>query len=198
MSNTTSVTLLLLAAKQGDQAAIEKLWRRFENRMSVLTARWLARVAPAAAFDEDDVTVTAFQAFLRGLKDGRYDDLSGRDELWRLLATITVRKAGEFLDTEQAQKRGSEVRIVSLDQTGPNNAAEQPGRQSSPEFTAIMSEECRRLLDRLDDPELEAVVLCKLEGNTNEEIAEEMGYSRRSIQRMLNRIREIWRNEADE
>lgn len=196
MSNTSSVSRWLMAARAGDSAAVEVLWGRFSKQMETLSARWLSRVTPTALFDEEDVTVSAFESFRRGLQSGQYDNLRGGDELWRLLTTITIRKAGEYLDSEQTLRRGGTDFIASLDQSGPTNAATLPTLHPGPEVVAIMTEECRRLLDLLADPELEAIVMWKLEGLSNEEIAYEIGYSRRSVQRMLNRIREIWRNEA--
>lgn len=196
MPDTSSVSRWLIAARTGDPAAVAVLWERFSKQMETLSARWLSRGAPTAVFDEEDVTVSAFEAFRRALKDGHYDNVRGRDELWRILATITVRKAGEYLDSEKALRRGGATLIASLDQSGPTNAAKLPTLYPGPEAVAMMTEECRRLLDLLNDHELEAIVMWKLEGLTNEEIAYEIGYSRRSIQRMLNRIREIWRREA--
>ena len=61
----------------------------------------------------------------------------------------------------------------------------------------MMSDECRRLLEILKDPELEALVLLKLEGFSNDEIAQQFGYSRRTIQRMLASIRNLWGQEID-
>jgi DNA-binding CsgD family transcriptional regulator len=39
------------------------------------------------------------------------------------------------------------------------------------------------------------VALMKLEGLTNDEIAGRLGYSRRTIQRMLSLIRDVWGSE---
>ena len=50
-------------------------------------------------------------------------------------------------------------------------------------------------LSKLDDEELEQVALRKLDGFTNDEVAERLGYSRRTIQRMLNVIRKCWEEE---
>jgi DNA-directed RNA polymerase specialized sigma24 family protein len=40
------------------------------------------------------------------------------------------------------------------------------------------------------------VALCKLEGHTNEEIADVFGTTTRSVERWLRRIREAWEREA--
>jgi len=47
----------------------------------------------------------------------------------------------------------------------------------------------------LNDPELEKVAVLKLEGYSNDEVAQELGYTRRTIQRMLNLIRVLWQND---
>ena len=49
----------------------------------------------------------------------------------------------------------------------------------------------------LNDPELESLVMLKLEGYTNDEIAEKLGYTRRTIQRMLNLVRDAWKDQTD-
>ena len=196
MTNTSSIYRWMMAARVGDSAAVGELWHQFSKRMESLARRWLVRMHAPAVFDEEDVTVSAFESFRRALQKGHYDHLCGRDELWRLLATITIRKAGEYLDAEQTIRRGGKCLIVSLDQSGAGNAATLPEISPEPEVALMMTEECRRLLDLLGDAELEAVVMWKLEGLTNEEIAYEIGYSRRSVQRMLNRIRDVWRHEV--
>lgn len=197
---TSSVLLWLEAIRSGDDAAVNRLWARFSPRMSRLAERWLAKTSERRIFDEDDVVVDAFEAFRRALVEGRYDELTGTDELWRLLATATVNKARDLSEVERAQKRGGGARIESLDDSSPrvkNQTRQQASSAPSPELAAMMSDECRRLLRVLNDPELEGVVLLKLEGFSNEEIAQQLQYSRRTIQRMLTLIRGLWSQEVD-
>lgn len=201
MSDATSSVLLWLdAIRSGDDAAVNRLWAKFSPRMSKLAERWLAKTSERRIFDEDDVVVAAFEAFHRALVEGRYDGLTGTDELWRLLATATVNKARDLSEVERAQKRGGGARIESLDDSSSRvkkQTRQQASSDPSPELAAMMSDECRRLLQVLNDPELEAVVLLKLEGFPNEEIAQQLQYSRRTIQRMLALIRDLWSQEVD-
>jgi DNA-directed RNA polymerase specialized sigma24 family protein len=69
------------------------------------------------------------------------------------------------------------------------------GREPSPEFAAQVTEEFRRLLDSLADPNLEAVALWKLEGLTSSEIATKLGCVRCTVERRLALIRHIWEKE---
>lgn len=198
MGSSSSVVLWLDALRAGDEDALEKLWNRFARQMTGLAATWLRQFAERLMFDEEDVAISAFDAFRMALADGRYSSIQDVDELWRLLAVITVRKASDHLEAEHAQKRGGDLVVVSLDDTAQLDAQKQPSPEPTPEFAALMTDECRRLLKLLGDPELEAVVLWKLHGYTNQEIAEQMKYSRRTIQRMLNLIKDRWSLEVSD
>jgi DNA-directed RNA polymerase specialized sigma24 family protein len=59
-----------------------------------------------------------------------------------------------------------------------------------------MAENCRRLLEALEDGKLRAVALAKMEGCTGEEIAKRLKCSVPTVERKLNRIRKIWEKEA--
>jgi len=56
----------------------------------------------------------------------------------------------------------------------------------------MLAEEHSRLLSVLKDETLRRVVLWKMEGFTNEEIAQELGVTCRSVERKLQRIRTRW------
>ena len=67
--------------------------------------------------------------------------------------------------------------------------------EPTPEFAALFAEEFECRLKQLDNESLCRVALLKLEGYTNDEIAEKLGVSRRTIDRKLAGIRAIWRRE---
>ena len=67
-----------------------------------------------------------------------------------------------------------------------------PTNEPTPEFTAIVSESCERLLGTLEEPLLRQIVLLKFEGWRNKEVAEKLDRSRRTIERKLEVIRRIW------
>jgi hypothetical protein len=60
--------------------------------------------APRGMADEEDVALSAFDSFCRGAEQGRFPQLSDRDDLWRLLFVITERKAIDLVNHEKAQK----------------------------------------------------------------------------------------------
>lgn len=71
------------------------------------------------------------------------------------------------------------------------------GREPTPEVADRMQSECERLLDLLNDENLRSLALLKLEGYTNEEIAVQLGCARRTVQRRLSLIQEIWSQEVE-
>ena len=101
-----SVTRLIddLAGAEVDTAAA-KLWQCYFDRL-VRLAHARLKAAPRGAADEEDVALSAFNSFCRGAVQGRFPRLGDRTELWRLLVTITARKAADHLRREFCQRRG--------------------------------------------------------------------------------------------
>ena len=69
------------------------------------------------------------------------------------------------------------------------------GDEPTPEFAAQVAEQYQRLLDLLGDESLCRVAVWKMEGLTNDEVAEQLGCSRRTVARKLDTIRIIWSEE---
>ena len=72
------------------------------------------------------------------------------------------------------------------------------GEAPTPGFARMMFENCRDLLDRLEDDTLKIIALCRMEGDTVEQIARKLDYTTRTIERKLAQIRETWERETDE
>jgi hypothetical protein len=147
--------------------------------------------SPHGAADEEDVALSAFDSFCQGVEEGQFSRLQNRDDLWRLLVVITVRKAVNFIHHEGRQKRGG-------DQVQESDEAALQGlisREPSPAVTAAMNEECLRLFDLLDDENLRKLVWLKLEGHTNTGSAALLGRTRVTVQRMLKLIQQTWQQE---
>ena len=87
-----SVTLWIGHLQAGDDGAAQKLWERYFRRLVGL-ARKKLRDTPRRAADEEDVALSAFDSFCRGVRRGRFPQLDDRNNLWRLLVTVTARKA---------------------------------------------------------------------------------------------------------
>ncbi len=192
MDTIGSVTQLLKNLQEGDSDAASSLWDRYFQQLARV-ARGRLGNAVAGAGDQEDVAISAFFSFCRRVEQGQFDDLQNRQELWRMLVVIASRKAISWLRQETAEKRGG-GRTRSGDAL-PNLIGPEP----TPDFTAELFEEVRRLLGLL---RREDVVLCllaqrKLAGHTNAEIAAELSLAPRSIQRKIQRIRILWSADLD-
>jgi len=197
-----SITGWLGNLKEGDQAAAQPLWERYFAKLVVVARAKLRRMTrTTAGEDEEDAALSAFNSFCAGAARGKFPQLADRDDLWRLLVVITARKAMAQANRQGRKKRGG-GRVVEEAvlfgqnlEGGEGSLAGLEGIAAagpSPEFAAMMAEECRRLLDALDDDSLRQVALSRMEGYNNDEIAVQLGCARRTVARRLDLIRKTW------
>jgi RNA polymerase sigma factor (sigma-70 family) len=188
-----SVTRWIPAIKRGDQAAANGLWDSYYRRLVGL-ARARLRDIPRQAADEEDVALSAFDSFCRRAQTGQFRRLNDRNDLWQILALITVRKAIDLRNYEGRQSRAS-GRVRSLTELT-RDALETIGvDEPTPELAAQFAEEFQRLIQQLEDPTLRSVAIFKLEGFTNAEIAARLGCVTSTVERKLARIRAMWASE---
>src|SRR4051812_48283 len=95
MNEEGSVTLYLRRLREGDRLALQKLWEGYFARLVGL-ARTRLRGVPRQAADEEDVALSAFDSFYRGVEEGRFPRLDDRNDLWQVLVLLTARKASNL------------------------------------------------------------------------------------------------------
>lgn len=192
-------TQLLEGLAKGDQLAIQEIWNRYNEPLMRLARRKLGEASRRAA-DEEDIALSAFHSFCRGAAAGRFPQLDDRQDLWKLMVTITARKAAAQLRRSHRQKRGGgavrgESAFLYADSTSshPTPGIDRvEGDERTPELEVMFTEECARLLDQLEDESLRKIALYKLEGYSNDEIASLLSCAPRTIERKLARIRDLW------
>jgi DNA-directed RNA polymerase specialized sigma24 family protein len=198
MANENSVSRWLEGLREGSDADAQRLWDRYFQRLvRVASARMPGHARRAC--DEEDVALSAFHSFCDRVGRGQFPQLVGRDDLWRLLVTITTRKVVESVRRQTRKKRGGgrvqgESAMMDADAID-QGMAQVLSREPAPEVAAEFAEEYERLINKLEDSTLRAVALRKLEGHGSEEIAALLGTSRRTIDRKLELIRRIWQEE---
>ena len=191
-----SVSQWILGVKRGAVAGHPRLWARYFERLVRLARQRLAGL-PKRVADEEDLALSAFATFCRAAEEGRFPELADRDDLWRLLITLTAQKAVDQARREGRAKRGGgRVRGESALAFGDPGESGQGldavvGDSPTPEFAATMAEEYSRLLNSLED-DLQQVALAKMEDCTNQEIADRLDCSVSTIERSLRLIRKIW------
>src|SRR3954453_1139420 len=125
MDSPGSVTRAIPQLRSPDPAvraeAARLIWARYLDRLLGLARTHLSRRVRRRE-DEQDVLQSVFGSFCR--RPGRGDfDLKGRDALWALLVTITLRKA-----RNAAARHGCAARDCRRDQdVSPDETAEGPG-----------------------------------------------------------------------
>ena len=177
-----SVTRIIPALQRGEQQAVQALWERyFEPMVRVAEAR--LRGAPCRVGGAEDVAVDAFLRFCAAVKrEGRFPDLSSRDNLRRLLFLFTVWEAGDFRARETRRHRA--VRGDSA--LGEAGFELHAGREPPPEGQAQLAS----LLAKLpEERKLRSIALLRLEGLSNDEIAAKCKLSRATVELRFRLIR---------
>jgi len=196
-----NVTQWLANLSDGDESAAQAIWERYFDKLVRYARRKLGDM-PRRAADEEDIALSAMKSFYQGMAEGRFPKVDDREDLWKLLVTITARKACAQWRREHAQKRGSgDVRGESVfakhgDEAAPGAGIGQVlGSEPTPELAAMVAENCEQLLAALEDETLRRIAQYKLEGWTTREIAESLGCVRETVERKLKRIRMTWSDE---
>jgi DNA-directed RNA polymerase specialized sigma24 family protein len=189
--NGSSLSRFVVAAADGNQEAMGRLWKHYSIAMlEVARSRLIGSVKRTV--DEEDIALSAFRSFCSLV--GRHDvQIQNRKNLWALLVTLTVRKVHNATAYAMSAKR--DVRKeVSLD----GIVAQIPSKEPTAEFVASFQEEFDHLMNILDNDDLRAIARHKLSGLTNEEIALEMQITRRTVERKLMLVRSLWNEDRQE
>lgn len=185
-----SVTHFFGKLRTGDPSAAGELWKRFFPRLVALAGKTLRRASQATP-DAENAAQSAFVSFWQRAEQGDFADHLDRDSLWKLLATITVRKSLKQARRERAEKRGGgRVRAASSLPAGVGgefNLDHLLGQVAAHDFDL----RCEEMLLQLDE-ELRPFALLRLLGHKNREIAALHDCTERKVERKLQLIRQTW------
>ena len=199
MPESDSVTRLLGGLKDGENEMVERLFERYFERLVRLAGARMPRDR-RRELDEEDIALSAFHSFCDRAARGQFPRLADRDDLWRVLATLTTRKLYSTLRHQSRQKRGGGQVLgesaVDRPTPGDDGLAQVLGREPTPADAAAFADDCERMFAQLDDPVLKTVALRKLEGFSTGEIAAELNVSVRTVDRKLELIRDIWEEDT--
>jgi DNA-directed RNA polymerase specialized sigma24 family protein len=202
MSTGESVTQWLDGVRAREGRDIQRLWDRYFQRLVRLAAAKLPGHC-RRAFDEEDVAISAFESFCNRAGQGQFPQLAGRGDLWRLLATLTVRKAALMVRHQTRLKRGG-GRVIGESGLQPRKFAGTTGcrlvevlsKEPTPDDAVRFADVFDNLINKLGDSTLKTIAIRKLEGYTVQEISIELETSTRTIDRKLKLIRALWEEDA--
>lgn len=167
------------ALNRRDPAAAEAVFARYAQRLAHLADKHLSHRL-ASRLDGEDVVQSVFRTFFRRSAAGEFRiDCSA--QLWRLLVTITVRKA-----SAKARYHAADVRDAGREAGGGDDGRpEVAGAEPGPDEAAILVDQIEVLLRGL--PSLHCQVLeARLRGESPTEIADRLGVTRQSVYRVLD------------
>lgn len=195
-----SVTKWIQNIGNKDQEAVQAIWERYFHRM-VCTANQHLKNFPQSQGDGEDVAISAFFSFYKGVQRSMFPRLEDRNDLWQILLMLTRRKAIDHKKRESREIRDFR-RTISM--TNPNSASAGLGQFQeiiSPEpdldYVIEVQDLLRTLLDSLEDDNLRRICVQKMRGMTVNEIAQEFQLAKSTIERRLQLIRKCWISKSE-
>lgn len=192
MNDEGSVTHLFNRLRRGDRTAMTELWEAFCPRLAGIARKTFAG-RKLGSVDTEDVVLAALDTFWQRAEKGQFSGVWNRNDLWNLLATITVRKVRNQIRFEERRGAGMVFsdghltdaygRTISLDEV----LGEIPNQELdllADEYLSQLDEECRM------------IAILRLMEYTNLEIAEQLKCSERKVERKMARIRELWKQQT--
>lgn len=184
---------LLERVRRGEVDAIATLYHCYFRR-SVALAHSRLVDGEGRMIDEEVAAISALDSLVDRMRGGAYADITDRLQVWRLLARIIDRKVTKYRRQMYGPTRSPEQPMLRVDQGDSDNSGfELPiaTNDPAPISQLIADEALQRLLCALTDPGARAVVLLRLEGFNDIEIADRLGHSRRWVGRRMDRVRGV-------
>ena len=182
-----------LQVGQGEGA--EQLWQEYFSKLVELARQKLIKRERLIA-DEEDIALSAFKSFCAGVEKGRFPQLDDRDDLWKILVSITLRKTIKVIRDSNRLKRGGQWKQISGD-SDYDIIQQIASPEIDPEMATHLTEQFENLLAQLESKELIELATLKMEGYTNAEIAARWNKAERTIERKLAIVRQIWNKHTD-
>jgi RNA polymerase sigma-70 factor (ECF subfamily) len=186
-----SFAAMMARLTTGDDTAAAEVFHRFEHRLIAL-ARLHLDARLRQKIDPEDVVQSVYKSFFLRQAEGNLL-LHNWHDLWAVLALITARKCGRWAQHFRARQRDldHEVADAAIDW-------EVFSSEPSPQEAAQLSELVVGLLRDLGQRDGEILTLA-LQGYSADEISEQLDRPRRTVYRVLERIKaRLLRLDQDE
>lgn len=198
-ADDSSIAQFVDLAGQGDGMAQQQIWDRYFPQL-VRLAQLRIQQNFQRIGDAEDVALSVLNSFFGQIQKKSLPGVRGADDLWRLLSRMTQRKAIDWVRHQQRQKRRVLGESVLRGHNSPpgdlNEDNARPLEQIAsevlePQLASSLIEDCQRLMQLLPE-DLRPVVLLRLAGHTNAEIAASQQCSLATVERRVKLVRAIW------
>lgn len=183
---------LIQGLRLGDNRIVREFCDQYGEQLRRLADRNMT-AGLQRRVDAEDVVQSVCRTFFRRMQLGQFR-LSDSESLWQLLCAITLTKVREQARFHGRKKRGLEQEIPtgSSDEASP----EPSSGELPPDEIVAFADAYEKVLASLDDEERQVVAL-KLEDCTNEETAERLGISERTVRRIVKRLQTVFLQTFD-
>jgi RNA polymerase sigma-70 factor (ECF subfamily) len=143
-------------------------------------------------FDDDDVMQSVFRTLFRRVAGGSYT-LPDGDELWGLLLVITLNKVRALANRHRAVRRSVHSTLSLKTDDVRLQVASETDQQSAEMLTLTV----REFADELT-PDERVILDLRMQGFGVAEIATKCGRTRRTVERILQKLRHSLRKRLDD
>jgi RNA polymerase sigma-70 factor (ECF subfamily) len=174
--------------RSGDEEAATELYQRYIQRLlNVVNMHLTQRIR--AQVEADDICQSVFRSLFRRVQQGRFEFHDDGD-LWKLMVTVALNKVRNRVRFLGAGKRDVAREVHARDASEPDafvvhSLSREPSIEEAAEFQDLVEKVCRQL-----PPETRELLRLRMDGYSQEEIAERLSLCTRTIRRMNERIRD--------
>jgi RNA polymerase sigma factor (sigma-70 family) len=186
MAATESFAELMAGLNRGDEAAASQLFHRFAGKMLELARRQLSSRL-RRKLDPEDVLQSVFRSFFVRHREGHFD-IENWENLWGILAIMTMRKCGRQIAHFQAERRNLRREVGLRTPVQPGDEPQFFSPDPTPSEALVLIELVERLMQGLTPADQEILTLY-LQGHTTAEISVLVGRTMRTVRRTLERAR---------
>jgi RNA polymerase sigma-70 factor (ECF subfamily) len=173
--------------RAGDEDAAQQLFDHYVNRLLPL-ARVRLSQRVASRVDAEDIVQSVFRTFFKRLKAGEFQ-IEEADDLCKLLVRITVHKTLRQISYHRAGKRDCNLETRQTEESQ-SQLFQTLGRDPGPEVCVAFLNQLEHFLGQLKPDERQVLEL-RMQGHSNEEIAQQLGTYDRKIRRVIERVRTV-------
>lgn len=180
---------LVALLRDGNEDAATELYNRYLIKLMNLVGQHLARKFNPR-LGAEDVVQSVFRSMFRLTQEGRFE-FEGDGDFWKLLLTMALNKVRNKVRFHEAEKRSpsresGSTSSPAVDSFLVSSITKQP---LNPQEIVEFSDTLEYVLSRLDAREQQLIQL-RMDGCTQQEIADKMNVDPRTIRRLLTNIRD--------